>query len=157
MPIPETQKEKINSLVKGIIEYMNLDCRVDLREESIEKNTLLVSVYVPERASFLIGKNGQNLSAIEHIVRSIILKSEKEIGTILVDVNDYRKSRSNYIIDIAKHAVMRVRNTQRAETLSPMPPHERRIVHMELASYPDIATESIGDDPQRRIIIKPYP
>ncbi|OGZ75979.1 MAG: hypothetical protein A3G45_02255 [Candidatus Staskawiczbacteria bacterium RIFCSPLOWO2_12_FULL_37_15] len=72
-------------------------------------------------------------------------------------MNDYKKSRATYLIDVAKQTVTRVRNTQKAEALFPMSAYERRIVHMELAAYPDIATESVGAEPQRRVVIKPYP
>ena len=93
---------------------------------------------------------------MEHVLRAILVKDGRE-GTIVLDVNDYRKSRATFLIDVAKQAVARVRNTQKAEALFPMSAYERRIVHMELATCPDIATESIGVEPQRRIIIKPYP
>ena len=55
----------------------------------------------------------------------------------------------------ARAAVAKVRNTRRAEALAPMSPYERRVVHMELASYSDVITESIGQEPQRRIVVKP--
>lgn len=154
----EQQKEQITQLVKKIAGFMNLECQVEFKEELAgQGRLLLISVYTPENARFLIGKNGQNLQAFEHILKAMFVKKSKEISLVSIDINDYRKSRATYLLEIAKHAVMRVRNTQKAEALNPMPPSERRIVHMELASYPDIATESIGEEPQRRIIIKPYP
>ena len=153
----EENKEKIIETVKKIAGYMNLDCQVETREEiGKESKTVLVSVYTPENARFLIGKNGQNLKAFEHLVRSMLLKN-KEFQSITIDVNDYKKSRASFVVDLAKQAVLRVRNTQKAEVLAPMSSYERRVVHMEFASHPDIATESIGDEPQRRVVIKPYP
>ena len=135
---------------------MNLDCKVELREQKDERNALFVSIYTPEDAKFLIGRNGQTLKALEHIVRLMFVKEAENLSFVL-DVNDYRKSRSIYLIELAKQAVGRVRNTQKAEALLPMTPYERRVVHMELAAHPDIATESIGEEPYRRVVIKPYP
>ena len=136
---------------------MNLDCQVETKEESgPESKATIVSVYTPDNVRFIIGKNGQNLKAFEHLVRAMLLKNNDN-QNIVVDINDYKKSRASFVVDAAKQAVSRVRNTQKAEVLTPMSAYERRIVHMELASYPDVATESIGDEPQRRIIIKPYP
>ena len=144
-------------MIKKIVGFMNLDCQVEIREEqSAESKTMLVSVYTPDNVRFIIGKNGQNLKAFEHLVRAMLLKNG-DTQNIVVDVNDYKKSRASFVVDAAKQAVSRVRNTQKAEVLTPMSAYERRIVHMELASYPDVATESIGDEPQRRIVIKPYP
>ena len=155
--IIEQNKEKIVATIKKIVGFMNLDCQVEIREESdSESKATIVSVYTPDNVRFIIGKNGQNLKAFEHLIRAIFLKN-KDSQNIVVDINDYKKSRASFVVDAAKQAVSRVRNTQKAEVLTPMSAYERRIVHMELASYPDVATESIGDEPQRRIVIKPYP
>lgn len=144
-------------MIKKIVGFMNLDCQVEVREESgSESKAMLVSIYTPDNARFIIGKNGQNLKDFEHLIRAAILKNNEGYN-IVVDINDYKKSRASFVVDAAKQAVSRVRNTQKAEVLTPMSAYERRIVHMELASYPDVATESIGDEPQRRIVIKPYP
>lgn len=144
-------------MVKKIISFMNLDCQVEIREEnSSELKATIISVYTPDNVRFIIGKNGQNLKAFEHLLRAMLMKNQ-DFQNITIDVNDYKKSRASFIADVAKQAVSRVRNTQKAEVLSPMSAYERRIVHMELAAYPDVATESIGDEPQRRIVIKPYP
>ena len=155
----EQNREQISEAIKKMVSFMNLECQVELREELNSDNRigLVISMYTPDNARFLIGKNGQNLKALEHLIRSIFLKENKDVAGISVDVNDYKRSRASYVIDVAKQAVTKVRNTQKAEVLSPMSAYERRVVHMELASCPDIATESIGDEPNRKIIIKPYP
>lgn len=151
-------KDDILKTVKEMVGFMNIDCQIEMKEESGDsqgEGAIVVSIQTPDSARFLIGKNGQNLKALEHVLRAMLVKGDKE-GTIVLDVNDYRKSRATYLVDFAKQAVARVRNTQKAEALFPMSAYERRIVHMELAAYPDIATESIGAEPQRRVIIKPY-
>lgn len=152
-------KTSIEETIRKIASFMEIECQVEIKEETDDKNikSLLVSVYTPENARFLIGKDGQNLKSLEHVIRAMFIKKMEGLSNIVVDVNDYKKSRSSYIVDIARQAVMRVRSTQKAEALLPMSSYERRIVHMELASYPDIATESIGTDTQRRIVIKLYP
>jgi len=152
-------REQIIETIQKMVGFMEMECQVDIKEEIDDKNSksLLVSIYTPENARFLIGKDGQNLKSLEHVIRAMFIKKMNDLASIVLDVNDYKKSRSSYIVDIARQAVMRVRSTQKAEALLPMSSYERRIVHMELASYPDIATESIGADPQRRIVIKLYP
>ncbi len=152
----EKNKDKIAESIKTLGGFMNLDCQVEIKEESdSEKNILAIAVYTPENARFLIGRNGENLKALEHIMRAMLLKNNKEISGISVDVNDYKKSRASYVIDLAKETATRVRNTQKAEALCPMTAYERRVVHTELASCPDLSTESIGEEPQRRVVIKP--
>jgi len=159
-------KEDAVATIKKMVSFMNIECQVEAREESSdshEEGAVVVSVQTLDDARFLIGKNGQNLQAMEHVLRAMLIKpasssgGDSKEGTIILDVNDYKKSRADYLIDVAKQTVARVRNTQKAEALFPMSAYERRIVHMELAACPDIATESIGAEPQRRVIIKLYP
>ncbi len=151
-------KDLLISTIKKMVSFMDLECQVEVREESSDEGkNLLVSVYTPENARFLIGKDGQNLRSFEQVVRAMFLKNITQIKNIIIDVNDYKKSRTLYVLDLVKQVVTRVRNTQKAEALLPMTAYERRVVHMELAACPDIATESIGSEPQRRIVIKPYP
>ncbi|HAU07613.1 MAG: R3H domain protein [Candidatus Yanofskybacteria bacterium GW2011_GWF1_44_227] len=150
-------KDKIKEAIKRIVSYMNIECQVEIdKEVGGNSKTVLVSIYTPDNAKFLIGRDGQNLKALEYVVRNMFAKDVGSDVSLAVDVNDYKKSKANYVIDLARQAVMRVRNIQKAEALQPMSSYERRLVHMELASYPDIATESIGEEPQRRIVIKPY-
>ncbi|OGN00061.1 MAG: hypothetical protein A2817_00550 [Candidatus Yanofskybacteria bacterium RIFCSPHIGHO2_01_FULL_39_8b] len=158
-PNADNIKEQLKETIVKMVGFMDLECQIDTREETDDKGVkvLAVSVYTPENARFLIGKNGQNLDSLEHIVRTVFLKKIPEFNNIVVDVNDYKRSRADYVIDLARQAVARVRSTQKAEALGPMSGYERRIVHMELASCPDIATESIGNEPNRRIVIKLYP
>lgn len=152
----EKNKDKIAESIKTVGGFMNLDCQVEIKEETdFIKNTLAISVYTPENARFLIGRDGENLKALEHVMRAMLLKNNKEISGVSIDVNDYKKSRASHVIDLARETAARVRNTKKAEALCPMTAYERRVVHTELASCPDLSTESIGDDPQRRVVIKP--
>ena len=148
----ETHKIKLEETIKKIADFLDLECNIEFRTG--EDNTLFVSVYTPEDAKLLIGKNGQTLKALEHVVRAILSKNNEPVS-LLLDVNDYRKSRASYLIDLAKQAVNRVRSTQKAEALMPMTAYERRVVHMELAAHLDIATESICEEPHRRVVVKP--
>ncbi len=152
-------KEQIIEAIRRIAGFMDLECRVEVTEEIDDRGSkaVLVSIFTPENAKFLIGKDGQNLKSLEQVLRAMFLKKIEGAASIVVDVNDYRKSRTLYLVELARQAVARVRSMQKAEALLPMSSYERRIVHMELASCPDIATESIGAEPQRRIVVKPYP
>lgn len=159
MSLNSEQKDILVGMINKIVSPMGVVCDVSVREETAGgKEVIVASIDAPEDARFLIGKNGQNLQALEHIVRSMFFKAgtHDQPPALFVDVNDYRKSRATQVSTMAHEAVARVRNTQKAEVLLPMSPYERRVVHMELASFSDIATESIGQEPQRRIVVKPY-
>src|SRR3989344_115164 len=115
--------------IKKMADFMDLDCQVEIQEEVDDKKirALLISIYTPENARFLIGKNGQNLRSLEQVLRAMFLKKVPDIQSIVVDVNDYRRSRANYVSELARQTVMRVRSTQKSEAMLPMSPYERRI------------------------------
>lgn len=154
--IIETTKEVLNKA--GFSAEVRI---IDKQDSQVEANKfLVVSIESDFDMGTLIGKNGQNLSALEHLVRLMSFRKfteedAKENTNFIVDINDYKKSRTDFLISIAREAAKRVSQSQRAEALSPMSSYERRVVHMELASFNEIQTESIGEEPKRRIVIKP--
>ncbi len=76
-------------------------------------------------------------------------------GMVYVDVNNYRKEREYLIMEIAKAAARKVLITKTDVELPPMNAYERRLVHTELATRPDVKTESFGDKRDRRVVVKP--
>jgi spoIIIJ-associated protein len=72
---------------------------------------------------------------------------------VLVDVEDYRGRRERQLRDIAMRAAERVIETGKMLQLEPMPPLERRWIHLSLRDHPQVTTQSIGDEPQRRVVV----
>ena len=146
-------------ITKNILNRMGFDAEVEVFENNISGSTLkVISIKSSNNLSMLIGKNGQNIGCLEQIIKLLALKNIEDVSTkggFMIDVNDYRKLRAKVILEQAKTTAKKVRVTQRAEALFPMSSYERRLVHMEFATCPDLETESVGEDPKRRIIIKP--
>ena len=111
----------------------------------------------PLQTNMLIGERGSNLTALEYIVKRIIRKKYGEEEKFTLDINDYRVKRLEDLKQDVKSAAKEVRLRKREVPLRPMTSFERRIVHLLLAEYPDITTESFGSEPERRVVIKPYP
>jgi len=111
----------------------------------------------PASSNMLIGERGNNLAALEYLLKRILQKKYNEDWKFTLDVNDYRMKRLEDLKQDVKSAAKEVRTHKREVSLRPMSSFERRIVHLLLAEYPDITTESIGQEPDRRVIIKPYP
>lgn len=143
----------INDFVRRITDYMQIPCEVAVTAE--EGGSVRVSVQADDNGRLLIGKNGQNLKAFEHVVRIMWLRQNPENRSVIVDVNDYRAERSKELIQLVRETAERVRQTRRSEAFEPMTSYERRLVHTELATYSDLSTESVGQDPHRRVVIKP--
>ena len=125
--------------------------------ESFQGTTSRVSVRMRGDARMLIGEHGNNLAALEHILRRIIAKKHGVETPFSLDINDYRMQRMEELKQAVKAAAHGVRMYKKPVPLRPMSPFERRIVHLLLEEYPDIATESVGADPERRVVIRPYP
>lgn len=149
--------QQLHDIIHGVIgrltEAMGLPCQVHIGD--VKNGVLEVHIRTDMDANLLIGKNGQNLSALEHIIRAASYRNTDDSPRVTVDVNDYRQSRAEQVVQMVRQVVSRVRDTQRSQALLPMAPYERRIVHMELASYTDVASESTGEGANRRVVIKP--
>lgn len=101
----------------------------------------------------LIGRGGENLVALQQIVSAITSKRVGHTVHVPVDVEGYRKRREEQLREIARRVAGRVKTTGQAVTLEPMLAYERRIVHLAVQGQAGIKTESVGMDPNRRVVI----
>lgn len=119
------------------------------------QKVFIVKVKSGDDCSLLLDDKGRNLKALEYIVRLIALKGlDQRVGLVL-DLNNFLEKRNSRISELARLVAERVQTTQRAFTLRPMSAYERRLVHLELAGWADVKTESIGEEPKRRVVIRP--
>ncbi len=149
----ETEKEKIKTIIQEILSKMGILGDVGVYETT-ENTQFQIKIH---EAGLLIGDRGENLIALNHLVKRI---AETKIGKtempFSVDVNDYQKQKAEEIKDLARLSAQRVRYFKKEIQLKPMSSYERRIVHAILTEYPDIMTQSIGEEPNRKVIIKPF-
>ncbi len=108
-----------------------------------------------EALGALIGRKGERLSALQHLVNLMLSRRIGEWTRVLVDVEDYRGRRERQLVEIARRAAERVTETGKMLQLEPMPALERRWIHIALRDHPDVATQSIGEEPNRRIVVLP--
>ena len=108
-----------------------------------------------EALGALIGRKGERLSALQHLVNLMLSKQVGSWTRVLVDVEDYRGRRERQLRDLANRAAARVVETGKMLQLEPMPALERRWVHLTLRDHPNVATQSIGEEPNRRVVLVP--
>jgi spoIIIJ-associated protein len=108
-----------------------------------------------EALGALIGRKGERLSALQHLVNLMLSKRMGEWTRVLVDVEDYRGRRERQLRELAKRAAARVAETGRMLQLEPMPALERRWIHLALRDDPSVATQSVGEEPERRVVVLP--
>jgi len=145
---------KIKEIVQEFFGQTGLAIEVDVKSP--------VDATVPidlkaEDPQFLIGEGGQTLVEIQRLLKAIMRKKivSLEPFYIDVDVNDYKKKKTEYLKETARTSADEVALTKKEKELPAMSPYERRIIHAELASRTDVVTESIGEEPERRVVIKP--
>jgi spoIIIJ-associated protein len=103
----------------------------------------------------LIGRRGEKLASLQHLVNLIIARREGQSFRIAIDVENYRGRREDQLRDVARRAAERVVHTGKIIQLEAMPAVERRIVHMALVENPGVRTQSVGVEPNRRIVVLP--
>lgn len=106
-----------------------------------------------EALGALIGRKGERLSALQHLVNLMLSRRMGAWTRVLVDVEDYRGRRERQLGEIARRAAERVLESGTMLQLEPMPALERRWVHLALRDVPGVATQSIGDEPMRRVVV----
>lgn len=117
-----------------------------------------VPVYVDingEDLSILIGRQAETLNALQYISSLIVGKELGHSIPLVIDVEGYRKRRTQQLKFLARRMADQAVKTGRRQVLEPMPANERRIIHIELRDNPEVSTESIGEEPRRKVTINP--
>ena len=137
--------------IREFLGKMNIEARI---EEGVIGDSAAFLIRTDD-AGLLIGEDGQNLFALNYLLRKMVeKKTNAQECQFIVDVNDYQRRRFDELRDKARMSAQRVRYFKKEVTLEPMSAFERRVIHLALQEYPDIATESIGDGHERRVVIK---
>ncbi len=108
-----------------------------------------------EDPQFLIGQNGQTLLELQRLLKILLHKKLQKNFYLNVDINGYKRKKLLYLKNLAKNVADEVLQTKVKKILPPMSSYERRIVHAELATRPDVITESQGEGPERSVVISP--
>ncbi|MBI2024523.1 MAG: hypothetical protein HYT03_00310 [Candidatus Harrisonbacteria bacterium] len=141
--------QEFQTKVKNLVELLGLN------EPSVDFDAENRKVIVFANEGEWIKKHLPFLvSDLERMVNMLSKKHGQE-ETIFIDVNNYRKERENLIVELAKAAARKVLATKVEVRLPAMNAYERRLVHVELSARPDIKSESMGEGPDRYVIIKP--
>ena len=140
--------EKITAKLKTIIELMGFaEAKVSIDEEHRK-----ISIFIDDE--IIQGQTANLLNAFEHLFNLI---TKKESGpSLVVDLNYYRRERERLIAELARAAAHKAMVTKSEVELPPMNAYERRLVHLEITSHPELKTESIGLGKERHIIIRRF-
>jgi spoIIIJ-associated protein len=143
--------ETARGLVEGLLKHMGVRALVSVRSGS-DPITLDIS---GRDLGALIGWRGETLRALQAVTNVMVGKHLAEGERIIVDVERYRQRREHTVREIAMRAARQVKMTGDAITLDAMQPFERRAIHLALEGDPDVTSSSIGEEPERRVVVGP--
>jgi predicted RNA-binding protein Jag len=142
-------------ILEQLLVHIGFAARVDVETGETSRLNVIGEANEREELGALIGRKGERLSALQHLVNLMLSRQMGTWTRVLVDVEDYRGRRERQLREIAERAARRVLETGKMLQLEPMPALERRWIHLALKSNPDVATQSIGEEPNRRIVVLP--
>jgi spoIIIJ-associated protein len=121
-------------------------------QDENDQPTVMVEVQ-GEDLSILIGRRSETLNALQYITSLILSKEVGHWVPLIIDVQGYRARRERQLRVLARRSAEQVVHTGRKITLEPMPANERRVIHLELRDHPEVTTESVGEEPNRKVTI----
>lgn len=151
--------EKGRELLTGLLKHMNLDAHVEIVPQSAaeidDDEPAQVLNIVGDNLGVLIGRQNETLSALEFITRLMVNQQVRSRASFVVDVNGYRAKRAESLRKLALRMADQAAQSGRTVALEPMPPAERRIIHLALREHPSVITQSIGEGDRRKVTIVP--
>jgi spoIIIJ-associated protein len=160
---PANAKEQIplhvaQETVSELLAKMQIEAQVEAfygEVDAVRGTRAILVDLTGKDLSILIGKRSETLNALQYIARLIVSKELGENITLVIDVEGFRTRRERQLRQLAHRMAEQAMKTGRKQTLEPMPPNERRIIHMELRDDAHVTTESFGEEPHRKVTIIP--
>lgn len=163
-PLPQSSSKEgevgqaAKEVLERILSLMKVAATVELKHSSgragLEATPIILDIS-GEDLGILIGRRGQTLASLQHIVRLIVAHRLKARALLTIDVEGYKQRRYQGLRDLALSLAQKAMSSGQPVTLEPMPANERRIVHLALSDNPDILTQSVGEGEVRKVIISP--
>lgn len=143
-------KIKIQKTSQSLISHFDPEAKLEV---VIKDNGCVLNIE-SEISGILIGRSGETLEALQHVLRLILAQETGEYFSVLLDVSGYRALRQEKLVEDALAAAKKVVETGEPIDLPEMSSYERRLVHLALQEVEGVETESMGEGSERRIVVK---
>jgi spoIIIJ-associated protein len=154
----ENDLQIAQATVSELLDTMKIRATVAVRyaeaDDARSRVPILVEIHGDD-LSILIGRRAETLNALQYISSLIVSKELGRPVSLVIDVEGYRARREGQLRQLARRMAEQAIKTGRRQILEPMPANERRIVHLELRGNENVVTESIGEEPRRKVTILP--
>src|SRR5512139_1796217 len=149
----EDLAEKASEFLLGMLERMGISADIDIKDDT-DKTVLEIQTQDTE---LVIGRRGVVIDALQHLVNKAVYKERREEKTkpLVVDAGGFRDKQVERLRSLAQRMSEKALQTKQIVELSPMSPHDRRIVHMAIAEMPGLSSRSEGEGEDRHILVVP--
>ena len=148
--------DKTEATISKLLYHMGLQAQISAHygEAREDRRPIMVDIRGSD-LGVLIGRRSETLSAFQYIASLMVGKETDQFVHLIVDVEGHRDRRERQLRQLAQRMAEQVIKSGRKLTLEPMPASERRVIHMELRDHPAVTTQSMGEEPHRKITILP--
>lgn len=141
--------EKAINFIADVLEKMNISAEYEVEEDD---ESILIRVS-GEDIGIIIGRRGETLDSLQYLTSLVANKNRDNYKRIIIDIENYRQKREETLVRLANRLADRVMKYKKDVTLEPMSPYERRIIHSTLQEFSGVDTYSVGEDPNRKVVI----
>ena len=141
----------IKEYIQNILKQMGFNSKIEI----FNKDDVPTYKIYSDNDALLIGKNGKNLKALQHIVQQAIKKEINNNFKFVLDISNYQEKKEKHLVYLAKNIAREVASSKVEVKLDSMNSYERRIIHNALTNNKKVYTESTGEEPNRCVVIKP--
>ncbi len=149
-----TKKAGVDTLVvnflKPIFDKMEIEANIEIQQEEGQMTVRLTG----DDIGIVIGRRGETLDALQYLLSLVVNRNHEGYTRVILDVADYRQKREETLVRLANRVADKVMRSRRNLTLEPMNPYERRIIHSTLQDHKYVDTQSIGEEPNRKVVIR---
>jgi len=149
----QSKQDIAQATSEKLLELMGVAAKVEVKEDS-ENEALVIDISSENETGLLIGRHGQTLLSFQSMVGMILKQKLGEWTRVIVNVGDWRQKEEENLKSLATQAAERVKTTGEPQPIYNLTASQRRIIHLNLASDPDISTESQGEGEERYLVIK---
>jgi spoIIIJ-associated protein len=147
----EADTERAGDFLEGLLDALDVDGDITTWVDEVGGHVDLEG----SDLDVLVGPNGETLDALQELTRLAVLRQSKRRVRLLLDINGFRVRQRERLVSIVQSTVEQVIRTGEDHELRPMSPAERKVVHDAVAAIEGARTESLGEEPNRRVVIRP--
>ena len=142
---------RAKEFIKNVTEKLGMN--IEQEASYNEEDKLLKIELKGEGLGLLIGRRGETLDSIQYLTNIFVSKKSDDYVKVTIDAENYRARREEALVSLAKRTASKAVKYRKNMIIEPKNPYERRIIHEALQDYPEVTTYSVGEDPNRKVIV----